>query len=469
MAMARSPADEATVLLTTGTSSLAARLSSPLAGASFDVTTVETAGACLDALRDDDIDIVIIAHQLPDLTGLKLIRAIRLTHPNLPILFAPDGGEERLAQAALEAGVNAYVPVSDGSDAVIARVRTALTGDRRFELDPSPRYRHMIEAAPMPINTFDAEGITIWCNDRVVELLELDGREAIIGESIFEFIHPDDRDLARAELKTVIEGKQATGPTDMRLQTANDTVRHIAVTTAIGEFLGAEIGQAIVLDRTDQHHRDRQLRFLEEWLRHNIRNEANIIHGLANDLAAGLAEPATAGEVIAERAKALLEQADRERELVQMLRDPPDPHLIKVDDLVETVVADAEGCGEGVSVELAEAVPLHAQAVPGLEEAIEELVTNATVHGGSSVSVAVSVNEKGEYGTVIVADDGPGIDEREIRHLEVDSQVGQLTHGRGLGLVYVDWIARLSDGELAIDTDADGGLVKLFLPQAPAS
>lgn len=466
--MARSPADEATVLLTTGTSSLATRLASPLAAASFEVVTVETAGACLDALRDDDIDAVMIAHQLPDLTGLKLIRAIRLTHPNIPILFAPDEGEERLAQAAIEAGVNAYVPVSDGPEAVIARLRTALTADRRFELDSSPRYRHMIEAAPMPINTFDADGVTIWCNDRVVELLELDGREAIIGTSIFEYIHPDDRDLASAELETVIEGKQATGPTEMRLLTANDTVRHVAVTTAIGEFLGAEIGQAIVLDQTDQYHRDRQLRFLEEWLRHNIRNEANVIHGLANDLAAGLADPANAGEVIAERAKALLEQADRERELVQMLRDPPEPNLKKVDDIVETVVRDAKERAEGVSVELAENEPFHAQTVPGLEEAIEELVSNAIVHGGSSVSVTVSVDEGADHGAVTVADDGPGIDEREIRHLEVDSQVGQLTHGRGLGLVYVDWIARLSGGELAIDTDADGGLVRLLLPHMQA-
>ncbi|MGM0591774.1 MAG: PAS domain S-box protein [Halobacteriota archaeon] len=112
------------------------------------------------------------------------------------------------------------------------------------------RYRHLVETSPAPINLFDSTGTTIWGNDAILDLLGLDSRDELIGRSIFEFIIPEDRYTAEQELLTVVERKESTGPTAMRVHRENGETRDIRVSTAPGNFNGKDIGQAIVIDVT---------------------------------------------------------------------------------------------------------------------------------------------------------------------------------------------------------------------------
>ena len=109
------------------------------------------------------------------------------------------------------------------------------------------RYEQLIETSPVPINLFDATGEIVWGNDAVVDLLGLDSRADLIGRSIFEFIHPEDRDTAKRELLIVIEEKRPTGPTEMKLHRDDGNIKEIRVSTAPGWYDGADIGQAAQL------------------------------------------------------------------------------------------------------------------------------------------------------------------------------------------------------------------------------
>lgn len=112
------------------------------------------------------------------------------------------------------------------------------------------RYEQLIETSPAPINLFDATGEIVWGNDAVADLLGLDTRADLIGRSIFEFIHPEDRDTAKRELLIVVEEKRSTGPTDMKLHRDDGKIKEIRVSTAPGRYDGADIGQAVIIDET---------------------------------------------------------------------------------------------------------------------------------------------------------------------------------------------------------------------------
>lgn len=132
------------------------------------------------------------------------------------------------------------------------------------------RYQQLIQTSPAPINLFDASGEVIWGNDAVVNLLGLASREQLVGRSVFEFIHPDDRYTAEEELTAVVEEKHSTGPTTMQLERDDGEIRTIRVATAPGRYHGRDIGQAVVIDVTElnqmQEELERERAFVEEAL-----------------------------------------------------------------------------------------------------------------------------------------------------------------------------------------------------------
>jgi PAS domain S-box-containing protein len=128
------------------------------------------------------------------------------------------------------------------------------------------RYQELIRTSPAPINLFDASGEIIWGNDAVLDLLGLDAREELVGRSIFEFIHPEDRDTAEAELAAVVTEKEPTGPTTMQLTPAVGPERTIRVATAPGRYDGRDIGQAVILDVTELERLKTELRAETEFI-----------------------------------------------------------------------------------------------------------------------------------------------------------------------------------------------------------
>ncbi|MFW5916890.1 MAG: PAS domain-containing sensor histidine kinase [Halorubrum sp.] len=122
------------------------------------------------------------------------------------------------------------------------------------------RYRELIRTSPAPINIFDASGEIIWGNDAVVDLLGLGSQDELVGRSIFEFIHPDDRYTANSELTAIVDEKEPTGPTMMRLTPSEGEERTIRVATAPGQYEGEDIGQAVVIDVTELNRLKNELK-----------------------------------------------------------------------------------------------------------------------------------------------------------------------------------------------------------------
>ena len=126
---------------------------------------VRVAGSVSEArvkLRDRQPDVVVTEHQLPDGSGLELLRELRSTYEMLPVVVYTAHGSEQVASKCIEAGVSAYIP-KDGVDAT-EQLRETVTelsapdvsgGDSE---PPEPSARHIVRAvdeAPVGITLSD--------------------------------------------------------------------------------------------------------------------------------------------------------------------------------------------------------------------------------------------------------------------------------------------------------------------------
>jgi two-component system OmpR family response regulator len=106
--------------------SLGELLSTVLRFEGWQVESVLTGHAAIRAARSLDPDVILLDVMLPDLGGLEVMRRIRMTHPDVPVLFltAKDAVEDRIA--GLTAGGDDYVTKPFSLEEVVARLRALL-------------------------------------------------------------------------------------------------------------------------------------------------------------------------------------------------------------------------------------------------------------------------------------------------------------------------------------------------------
>ena len=88
----------------------------------------DDAAGVISAIEELRPDALVLSLRLPGDGGFELIRQIRLTHPELPILvFATHSNSTQAAQA-LRAGAKGYISKREDAEAIIGAIRHVLTG-----------------------------------------------------------------------------------------------------------------------------------------------------------------------------------------------------------------------------------------------------------------------------------------------------------------------------------------------------
>jgi two-component system OmpR family response regulator len=105
---------------------LAELLSTALRYEGWQVGSALTGQAAIADARRLEPDVVVLDLMLPDLSGLEVLRRIRASHPDVPVLFltAKDAVEDRVA--GLTAGGDDFVTKPFGLEDVVARLRALL-------------------------------------------------------------------------------------------------------------------------------------------------------------------------------------------------------------------------------------------------------------------------------------------------------------------------------------------------------
>jgi len=324
--------------------------------------------------------------------------------------------------------------------------------------------------------------------DPLVEL-SFEGSEATIRAANDRFVAltgTDASTLSDAPLSAVRDA--LPGPIADALAAVRDpdaaVEREVSVGTARGvrQYLlrsapyrddGADRAFVVLTDVTEVKQQGTHLRVLHRLLRHNLRNQTNVILGRA-----GLVRSAADSEAVADHAakieeasETLVETSETAQAIQRTLRDrdaDAEPDALSAAAVTDRLdrLAESLDTGATVRVDVGTAGPIPYDGA--IHRAVAELLDNAVEFGatGPESTIALRVLDLDD-GTVRieVADDGPGIPESEWSVVAGDREITQLQHASGLGLWLVKWVADMHGGELRLlSTGEDGTTVALDLP-----
>ncbi|WP_302081292.1 PAS domain S-box protein [Salinibaculum rarum] len=440
---------------------------------------VESAGHAI-FITEPDGTIEYVNPAFEKLTGFSQAEAVGKTPHMLNSGEMPDEYFERLWES-LEAGeiwrseivdrrkngelytaMQTIAPVTDGDDIhAFVAIQEDIT-ERKENQKALRRRRKAIDDAPVGITVTDPDqedNPLIYVNDAFVEMTGYP-REEVHGRNC-RFLQGENTDPEKvATLRGAIDNEE---PVSVELRNyrkdGTEFWNHLEIAPVRnddGEIINYVGFQQ---DVTGRKQRQAQLKVLDRVLRHNLRNDINVIQGRAETIqVTASGEIAEGARKIIEKSDELLKLAEKEREITELLREEPTLTDINLGDCLETVVSAVESDypDATVTVDCPEGVVVQATEKSG--QAIRELIENGIVHNDSPApEVSVTVTDADEAVRIEIADTGCRMPEMERNVLANEAEETPLYHGSGLGLWLVSLIISRSEGIITVEENSPTG------------
>lgn len=424
----------------------------------------------------------------------------------------------------LDGGGTNLVPLSYAPHAALDLY--ALYSGRLFAVDPATRRlgeRAALKTVDVPIVTVDTDGRVIAVNDAADTLFSTDA-DTVVGQpladslpasvTIFPDANTENADADTDGESSVLGADEAETVT---IRTGGRP-RQFRVRTAPFGDRGETLGYTVAFqDVTDVLARERRLSVLNRVLRHNMRNDLNVIVGHAELLADGVSDDhSRSATAVESRGRRLLSISERARELDEVVGSVDASDTVEVRSLIETVADELRGDHPAATVAIDVPDDLHLRTDRDVCRIVfANLLTNAVEHTGDEPTVTVravspragdaggrveaadggasvatdspegtdtsggrpdhgegvdsdhsrsGAASEGGVAVFEVTDDGPGIPDTEIAVLDEDTETA-LEHGSGLGLWVVQSGVTALGGEVSFETPEEGGTtVRLRIP-----
>jgi len=317
-------------------------------------------------------------------------------------------------------------------------------------------------ASTVPAALFEcsADGTLARWNDRLAADAGRGG-EALSGTDLTALFDDETRDSVADALRRVYRDRE---PADCEATLLTRAGKRVPYRLALGPIVDdGEVVGAIGVgeDRTEASLREERLAVLTRVLRHNFRNDLNVVTGFAERAVEAVDDPELASELerVVNTAEQLLRMGETSRRVERLLADDPSPRSIDLADAVtEALLSLPPELREGADVEVDVPEGITVSAIGYLAEAIAELVDNAIRHSEADrprVEITAAELPSESWASLVVADDGPGIPPAERSVLTGEET--PLEHASGLGLWYVNWIVSAGGGSFDIGSASAGG------------
>jgi PAS domain S-box-containing protein len=239
--------------------------------------------------------------------------------------------------------------------------------------------------------------------------------------------------------------------------------------SSLSQGYGMVSGQVLSLrDVTDRRQREQRLDVLNRMLRHNIRNELNLVRGKI-ELAAVDVEGQSPQDHLDDATTAIDGIVARSNKLGRLSQMLDSDHGEAIDIAAE-LRSQRETGGldfEGGTIEIDLPDRLVVSGGSAVLGAFEELLTNAIEHNESpSPHAVVRVDDaetSEEHVVIVVSDNGPGIGQQELQTMNAGRETA-LQHSSGVGLWIVNWVVGRAGGTVSLEND-DGCTVRVRLPR----
>jgi two-component system KDP operon response regulator KdpE len=143
-----------------------------LGAADYKTNEADRGIAALEAVRRNEVDLLLLDLGLPDVDGLQVIKRIRYAKSNVPIIVISNRHEEGAKIAALDQGADDYLTKPFSLEELLARIRVL----ERHRIQ-SPVDRSIIEVGDLRLSVLSrsatVRGTDIRLSPREYELLEL--------------------------------------------------------------------------------------------------------------------------------------------------------------------------------------------------------------------------------------------------------------------------------------------------------
>ena len=353
-----------------------------------------------------------------------------------------------------------------GQDAAADRDQTAVTS-------PPAALPGALETADMGIFVLDSEFTVRWINETAAAYFGL-SREAVIGQ--------DKQALIESTIQSIFERPERFAETVLDTYADNTYVEEFECHVLPGEERaerwllhrskpiqsGALAGGRIehYTDITELKTTQRRLaaqrddlEVLNQVVRHDIRNDLQLVSAYAEMLephvdAAGEAHR----ERIADSAANAIELTESARDLAEVMRSrQAELTPIAVGEVLATQITEVSELNPAATIRTEGSVPeaeVLANALFG--SVVRNLLTNAIQHNRrAEPTVTVSATADDRTVTIRVADDGPGIPDRQKQELFGKGQKGLDSAGTGIGLYLVETLVDSYGGAVWIEDRAD--------------
>jgi len=286
-------------------------------------------------------------------------------------------------------------------------------------------------------------------------------------DNIYKVIHKGDK----TKVENTIESVNNTGDSESvkcRLRVDEDNWRMFEL--SVHEACSIPIVEGMLLvgvDVTDQYFFQQRRQVMNRVLRHDLRNDMNVVLGHADILAEVIDEDSQEHiEQIRRKADSLVTLGEKVRKIDRQLHGVN--RNLKQVNLSRMVKQEVERFHKQYpSVEVRTQIgDVFVVGNTLIRTAISNALENAVEHNNketAEIEVELETEYEENEGTVVleIRDNGPGIPEGE-RQVIMDGVETPLAHISGLGLWMIKWITDGVGGDLIIDSNTPDGTIVRF-------
>jgi PAS domain S-box-containing protein len=356
----------------------------------------------------------------------------------------------------------------DGEECVLTTVRDVT--ERKRRRDELGRFEELVEHVPTGIfrATFDPAGTFLEANPTMVDLFDAESKVDLLSTPVEEIYHDDDD--CRAFFDALAEQDVVTEKMELRTL-SGDRFWGLVTVCRFQSAEGETYIDGAIKDVTETREyqqvleeQNERLELLNRIVRHDIRNDMQLVQGMADlldDISAEAGKPHL--ETIRTRTEHVIELTDLMGELMDALvaESGDDLEPTNLSFVLDREVREASGSYPNATIRTRGNVPLvEVTANDMLRSVFRNLLNNAVQHhDGDDPTVEVSAEVDDDWVLVQIADDGPGIDPDRREAVFGKGEKCLESEGTGLGLYLVYTLVDHYGGAVWIEDNEPRGSV----------
>jgi len=428
---------------------------------------------------------------------------MRADFPVSEFIYQPESGVlDLIKEHSWEIALGLLLFVLLLSGLVIVALRKAVRSAVSKLADSEANLRNLIELADFGI-LVHRDGCVLFANAYVLALLDEASLQTIQGQSLMQYVHPDDRAEVDGRIRQVVQHGEVFHRMPVRQISPAGETHDVEVSAMPIQYEGGSAVMTVFLDVSEQKRAEQSRHKMQRQLEHTQRLESlgvlagGIAHDFNNLLAvilghAGMAVGKVERDTGAVRShlNKVIQSADNAAALCkQMLAYSGKGHFVvepvEVAQLLRGMIELLEvSIEKNISVRycIADKTALIEADVAQMQQVVMNLVINASeaigFQGGEIAVYSGEMNvdaayldscfheaaEPGDFVYIEIKDNGCGMDEATVEKIFDPFFTTKFT-GRGLGMSAMLGIVRGHHGAIHIDSSQDqGSAIRVLFP-----